>query len=202
MTRDTLVPEAQLASAVTALYADAHVQNWTHLPLAERSRAYSAWVADERIGGVLTRYMTPEATRAWIKDGPMKEYSRAIRGAGRYARFGRTGGTTTEEIIRAALGQDWSLVPDSAGVKPFHAHAVGPSGVVVYVAWDEARNFKNLVWAALKVSVERGAAGHVIVTELPGTTTARDVADAQRAIADRCGLSLHYVREQLGSKVS
>jgi hypothetical protein len=199
MTRDNLIPEAQLASVVTALYADAHLQNWTHLPLAERSRAYSAWVENEDIGGVLTKYMTPEATRAWIKDGPMKEYARAIRGAGRYARFGHTGGTTTEDIIRAALGDEWSLAPNSSGVKPFHADAIGPTGDVVFIAWDESRNFKNLIWASLKASVERGVAGHVIVTEPPGTTTPRDIAEAQRAIAARCSLSLHFVREQLGS---
>jgi hypothetical protein len=198
MTRDTLIPEAQLASVVTALYEEAHAKNWTHLPPRDRSQVYSAWVDDERIGGILTKYMTPEAARAWIKDGPMKEYGRALRGAGRYARFGGSGGTTAQEIIRAALGDGWRLVADSMGIKPFHAQATD-GGTTVYVAWDEGRNFKNLVWAALRASVELGIPGHVVVTEPPGTTTARDLADTQGAIARRCGLELHYVREQFGS---
>lgn len=199
MTRDTLVPETQLATVVTALYEDAQAKNWTYLPPRDRSQAYSAWVEDARIGGVLTRYMTPEAARAWIKDGPMKEYGRALRGTGRYARFGRSGGTTAEDIIHAALGDGWQLVEGSAGIKPFHARATDADGAIVYLAWDEGRNFKNLVWAALRASVELGIPGHVVVTEPPGSTTARDVADGQDAIAQRCGLTLHHVREQLGS---
>jgi hypothetical protein len=199
MTRDTLIPEAQLASVVTALYEDAHAKNWSHLPPRDRSRAYSAWVDDARIGGILTSYMAPEAARAWIKDGPMKEYGRALRGTGRYARFGKSGGTTAKDIIRAALGDGWTLVEGTDGIKPFHAQASDQSGAQAYLAWDLARNFRNLIWAALRASVELGVPGHVVVTEPPGTATAREVIDGHTAIARRCGLSIHYVREQLGS---
>lgn len=199
MTRDTLVPEAQLANVVTALYEDAQAKNWSHLPSRDRSQVYSAWVDDARIGGVLTKYMTPEAARAWIKDGPMKEYGRALRGSGRYARFGNVGATTAEDIIRAVLGDGWTLVTGSDGIKPFHAQASDATGATAYLAWDQARNFKNLVWAALRASVELGLPGHVIVTEPPGITTPRDIADGHKAITARCRLGLHYVREQLGS---
>lgn len=201
MRRDTLVPEAQLAEVVIALYEDAHSQDWTHLSLGDRSRMYSAWVEDERVGAVLTMYMTPEAARAWIKDGPMKEYGRALRGTGRYAKFGRKGGTSAIEIIKAALGQEWSIVEGSVGVKPFHAKATHGEETV-YVAWDESRNFKNLVWAALRASVEDSVEGHVVVTEPQGFKTPREVVELQKAIAHRCGLSLHHVREQFGSRQS
>jgi hypothetical protein len=118
---------------------------------------------------------------------------------GRYARFGKSGGTTAQDIIRTALGAGWTLVEGTSGIKPFHAHAADQNGALAYLAWDEARNFKNLVWAALRASVDLGIPGHVVVTEPPGTVTARDVADGHTAIASRCGLSVHYVREQLGS---
>ena len=199
MTRDTLIPEAQLATVVTALYEDARAKNWIHLPPRARSQTYSAWVEDARVGAILTKYMAPEAARAWIKDGPMKEYSRALRGTGRYARFGSSGGTTSEDLIRAALGDGWHVVEGTAGIKPFHAQATNLDGEVVYLAWDEGRNFKNLVWASLRASVELDIPGHVIVTEPPGTATARDAVEGQTAIAQRCGLKLHYVREQFGS---
>ncbi len=199
MTRDALVPEAQLDDVVTALYEDANAWNWSHLPPRDRSQAYSAWVEDPRVGAILTKYMSPEAARGWIKDGPMKEYARALRGMGRYAKFGNSGGSTTQDIIRAALGECWTLVEGTAGIKPFHAQAVNQDGALTYLAWGEARNFKNLVWAALRASVDLGVAGHVIVTEPPGTATGRDAALAHSAITKRCGLALHYVREQLGS---
>lgn len=202
MRRDTLVPEAQLADVVKALYDGAQTQNWTHLSPGDRSRAYSAWVDDERVGGVLTKYMTPEAARAWIKDGPMKEYSRALRGTGRYARFGVFESTSPIDIVHAALGANWHLVENTLGVKPHHAIAANESGEMAYVAWDESRNFKNLVWAALRASVESDVTGHVIVTEPPGVSTSRDVVETQRALVARCGLSIHYVREQFGSRSS
>lgn len=200
MTRDALVPEAQLAGVVEALYGDAQAMNWIHLPARDRSRAYGAWVEDERIGGVLTKFMTPEAARGWIKDGPMKEYGRSLRGVGRYARFGRSGGTTAEDIIRAALGDGWRVVEGTSGIKPFHAQAIDGGGRLAYLAWDEGRNFKNLVWAALRTSVELGIPGHVVVTEPPGSPTSREVVESQKSIAARCDLDLHHVREQLGSR--
>lgn len=195
-----MVPEAQLSEVITALYEDADAQSWSHLSPGDRSRAYSAWVEDERVGGILTKYMTPEAARAWIKDGPMKEYRRALRGGGRYAKFGTAGGTTAADIIAQVLGAQWSVLDGTVGDKPFHARAIGPGGATTYLAWDEARNFKNVVWAALRTSVELGIPGHVVVTEPQGATTSKDIADLHNAITERCDLSLHYVREQFGSK--
>jgi hypothetical protein len=199
MTRDNLIPDAHLSGVVTILYDDAHAKSWSHLPPRDRSALYNSWVEDERVGGVLTRYMSPEAARAWIKDGPMKEYGRALRGTGRYARFGRSGGTTVEDILRASLGQDWTLVDGSVGIKPFHAQAESRSGHHAFLTWDEGRNFKNLVWAALRASVDLGIPGHVIVTQPQGATTTRETAEMHAKIAQRCNLTLHYVREQLGT---
>lgn len=199
MTRENLIPDVQLASVVTVIYEDAHAKSWSHLPPRDRSSLYTAWVEDERVGGVLTKYMSPEAARAWIKDGPMKEYGRALRGAGRYARFGGSGGTTALDILRASLGKDWTLIDGTVGIKPFHAQAQDENGVRAYLAWDEGRNFKNLVWAALRASIDLDIPGHVIVTEPQGVTTSRESADIHAAIARRCGLGIHYVREQLGS---
>lgn len=198
MTRDNLLAIGQLDAVVTALYADAEAMDWTHLPLRDRTKAYAAWVDDPRIGGVLNRYMAPEAARAWIKDGPMKEYSKALRGSGRYARYGRSGGTTPDDIVRVALGRDWRVVEGTLGTKPFHAKAANSAGDIVYVAWDEGRNFKNVVWAALRASVEMGLPGHVVVTEPPGTVTPREQSHTYAAMARRCRLDLHFVREQLG----
>lgn len=199
MTRDNLIPDVHLSGVVTVLYEQAQARSWRHLPPRDRSALYNAWVEDERVGGVLTQYMSPEAARAWIKDGPMKEYGRALRGTGRYARFGRSGGTTVEDILRASLGRDWTVVDGSVGIKPFHAQAENRTGQLAYLAWDEARNFKNLVWAALRASVDLGIPGHVVVTEPQGATTPRETAEMHSLITQRCNLTIHYVREQLGT---
>lgn len=198
MRRDTLLPEEQLSLVITALYADAEDRGWDTLSLADRSRAYGDWVDDERIGGVLTKYMAPEAARSWIKDGPMKEYNRANRGTGRYARFGRQGGTGPADIVVKALGTEASVIEGSVGVKPSHCHATTPSGETVYLAWGEARNFRDLLWAALRISVERGLDAHIVVMEPPGRTTTAEAILMQKSLADRCGLTVHHMRERLG----
>jgi hypothetical protein len=200
MRRDALLPEERLARVVTVLYADADVRGWDTLPLADRSRAYSEWVEDERVGGILTKYMTPEAARSWIKDGPMKEYSRATRGTGRYSRFGRQGGTGPVDIAVTALGPAAVIIDGSVGVKPSHCHAETASGEMVYLVWGEARNFRNLLWAALRASIETDYCAHIVVTEPPGKATTTDEVLTHKALAERCGLSVHHMRERLGDK--
>src|SRR3954451_17870778 len=166
-----ILPEEQLAAVVTALYADADVAGWDTLSLADRTRTYSAWVEDPRVGGILTRYMPSEAARTWIKDGPMKEYGRARRGAGRYARFGRQGGTTAADVVRFVLGDGATVVDGTYGDKPFHCMANDDRGQTNYVAWGGARNLRNLLWAALRAAVEDGLPAHIVVMEPPDLTS-------------------------------
>lgn len=198
MRRDALLPDEQLSLVVTALYADADHRGWDTLPLADRTRAYGDWVEDMHVGGILTKYMTPEAARSWIKDGPMKEYSRAARGTGRYARFGRQGGTGPNEIALTVLGQGARIVVGSVGVKPSHCLAITPAGETVYLAWGETKNFRNLLWATLRASVESGHDAHIVVMEPPGRATTTDEIQAHKALAARCGLGIHHMRERLG----
>lgn len=201
MKRATLLPPDQLATVVTAIYDDAERRGWDTMPARERSRAYSDWVDDPGVGGILTRYMTPEAARAWIKDGPMKEYARANRGAGRYAEFGRAGGTSAADVVTTALGPAAAVVPGTEGVKPLHCLAVDAQGETAYIAWGDTRNFRNLVWAALRAAVHDGQDGHVVITEPPGHVTPSSAAKTHQALVDRCGLRLHYMREVLGERV-
>lgn len=200
MKRESLLPEALLAEVVTALYSDADRLGWSTLPLRDRSRAYSAWVEDDRVGGILTGFMTPEAARAWIKDGPMKEYARATRGAGRYARFGRSGGTTADDVVKAALGPEAEVMTGSEGIKPFHCIAATDDRGRHFVAWGDGRNLRNLFWAGLRAAVEDGLPAHVVVMEPPGYTTPGEEVKRQAAFAERCGLELHYMREVLGTR--
>jgi hypothetical protein len=200
MRRPTLLPEEQLALVVTALYEAADAQGWDTLPLADRSNAYGNWVEDPRVGGILTQYMSPEAARSWIKDGPMKEYRRAARGTGRYARFGRQGGTGPADIVASILGAEAELLEHTVGDKPSHCLARMPTGEVTYLAWDEAGNLKNIVWAALSASIEHGCSAHAIVMEGPGRSTTKADAQIHAAIAARCGIGIHHMREQIGQR--
>lgn len=198
MSRDGLLPAHQLAAVVTALYAHADEAGWSALPPQERSLYYAQWVDAPDVGKVLTRFMTPEQARSWIKDGPMKEYANACRGTGRYARFGRHGGTGPAEVAEAALGAGATVVPGTEGVKPPHCLATDSAGDTGYLVWGEAGNFRNLLWAALRAAVTDGLPAHVVVLEPPGRPTPTAEANTHRAMARRCRLGLHYLPEVLG----
>ncbi|MFW3171157.1 hypothetical protein [Geodermatophilus sp. CPCC 206100] len=198
MSRDRTLPAHQLAAVVTALYARADDVGWSTLTPQERTRHYAEWVETPDVGKILAAYMTPEKARTWIKDGPMKEYVNASRGTGRYARFGRHGGTGPTDVAAAALGPAATVVPGSQGVKPPHCLAEDPAGTTSYLAWGEAGNFRNLLWAALRAAVVDGLPAHVVVLEPPGRPTPSADIKTHRAMAQRCDLGLHYLPEVAG----
>lgn len=198
MRGDTAIPAAQLSAVITAIYRDADSAGWPTLSPQDRSAWYGKWLDDPQVGGILQRYLTPEAARSWIKDGPMKEYANALRGMGRYAAYGRTGGTTHIDIAFVALGQGAVVVPDTAGVKPAHCEATDPSGTRSYLAWGTSSNFRNLLWAALRASVLNGMPAHVVILEPPGAATPTALVQEQEALAKRCAVSVHYMTEKLG----
>lgn len=195
--RDKLLPPAVREQVVRAIYADADRLGWQTLPLADRTATFNRWIEDERVGGPLTRFMTPEQARSWIKDGPMKEYGRALRGAGRFAAYGRQGGTGPNDVVRHALGPTATLVEGSLGSKPLHCLGA-IDGATAYIAWDHSRNFKNLLWAALRASALDGLDAHLVVLEPPGTASPPELVKEQQKLAERCALTVHRMREVLG----
>jgi len=196
--RDKLLPAAVRERVVRAIYADADRLGWQTLSLADRTATFNQWIEDDRVGGPLTRFMTPEQARSWIKDGPMKEYGRALRGAGRFAEYGRQGGTGPVDVVRHALGPTAAVVDGSLGSKPLHC--LGEvDGTASYVAWGDNRNFKNLLWAALRASALDGVDAHLVVLEPPGTASASELVKEQQKLAERCGLTVHRMREVLGA---
>lgn len=199
--RDALIPAGKLADIVRALYADAERLDWEHLPLPQRTAQYGRWVTDPAVGGVLTRFMTSEQARSWIKDGPLKEFTRARRGTGRYAQYGQPGGTGPIDVVRAALGDGWAIVPGSVGVKPSHCRAERHADRA-YLVWGKAANFRHLVWAALRYVVDEPGQVIVVVTELAERPTPRDEVDWHKRVTQRCGLRIVHMREHLASSES
>lgn len=198
MRREGAVPNHQLDAVIAATYASADQLNWGGLTPQERTRNYDRWLDEPTIGGVLTAYMNPEKARTWIKDGPMKEYAQARRGVGRYARFGRQGGTGPADVVVAALGPGAQTVPGTQKVKPSRCRAEDATGATAQVVWGEADNFKNLLWSALRTAVEERVPAHVVVLEPPGPPTPAPAVRVHRALADRCDVTLHYLTEVLG----
>src|SRR5689334_15467206 len=88
---------------VSQLFQDADQMDWAHLSATARSAQYAKWVQDPEVGGRLTQFITPEQARVWIKDGPMKEWARAVSGIGKYAPLVPQPGATPTQLVNMAL---------------------------------------------------------------------------------------------------
>lgn len=189
------VPSEQLDDVIRTIYSDADRLDWEHLIPARRTDQYDRWITTPEVGGILTAYMTSESARSWIKDGPMKEYGRARRGAGRYARFGQPPGTTPEKVVAHAFGAKFQLIPDSVGIKPFHCSAKS-SRETVFVVWGESRNLRHLVWAGISHAADHPQ-NRVAIVLMESISRPAIMAGGgrEKRIAERCGFELHHMRE-------
>lgn len=188
------LPRDQVESVVKALYSAADRLDWEHQPPSVRTAQYDDWVTDAEIGGILTRYMSAENARSWIKDGPMKEYGRARLGAGRYAKYGTPSGPSPEQLAVHALGTGASVIDGSIGVKPFHC-IVGSDSTTTYLVWESAQNLRHLVWACINylASHSNHEACILILETLEHPVTQAEKARHTR-IAERCSISIKYYR--------
>ena len=187
------VPAEVRAEVIRHLYADAERLDWENLGVREKSRQYWNWLEDEAVGGKLLRFIPSQVSvRVWMKDGPMKEYSRAVLGVGPNASYVEHPRCTPESVVAAALGADWTVVPDSIEVKPARCWARSAEGKAM-VIWGKGEDFKYLVFAALELLVAGGGAASIAIVEASANPTGRAERKRMDAIADRCGARLRFI---------
>ena len=178
---------------VTRLFQDAHSLDWAHLAVTARSAQYAKWVQDAEVGGVLTRFMTPEQARVWIKDGPMKEWVRATSGIGKYAPLVPEPSATAAHLVHRALGADWSVRDETQRIKPLRVNAAHGEEEVTFT-WGPEKDFKHLVWAALQAGANGDSTPWVLcVTSTFKSPVPANVRQAHLRIAARCGLRVTHV---------
>lgn len=177
---------------VSSLFADMERLGWEGMTPRQRTSQYGEWIKHPEIGQKLAEWMAPEEARVWIKDGPVKEYPRALAGVGKYAPLAN-GSTSFADLVQRALGAGWISDPATLSVKPLRVEAHHDEETVV-LAWGPARDLKHLVWAALNAEASGDSREWVLV--VTGTFT-RPVTASEKAkqlrIARRCGLRLVHV---------
>jgi hypothetical protein len=181
-------------AVIERLYADAERIDWENLSVAEKSKQYANWLEDEEIGGRLLSFKPSElAVRLWMKDGPMKEYSRAVLGVGPNAGYVDNPRCTPDSVVRAALGTGWAVVPGSVEVKPARCRASGPEREVV-VIWGKKEDFKYLIYAALELLVCGAEVASAAIVETVADPTGKAERERMGKIAERCGISLRFIK--------
>lgn len=134
---------ATVAREVLDRAVDIH---WEELSFRARSAAYSEWVEDPSIGGIIGQYLAPDRIRLWIKDGPIKEYQRARRGHGPYAKLIAGAEGLEKDIALAVCGPGWSVKEGSIEIKPPHFTATNSNDDEVDVIWGSFVELKHVVW--------------------------------------------------------
>lgn len=188
-----LIPDKIELEVVTHLFADAERLKWTYMNVLERSRQYKEWLQDPRVGGTLGRFMASEEVRVWIKDGPMKEFARAVHGQGKYAHLIAGRAPTPDSIVRKALGDEWQVLAGSQRIKPLRVTAYRGEDEVTF-AWGPVRDFKHLVWAALSTLADGQTRSWVLcLTASFVNPTPRNVQAHNLRVAERCGLKVIHL---------
>lgn len=183
---------------VRVLYEQAAEVNWTYLSDAERTKLYRQWTADPQIGGRLLPFVgVPENVRPWIKDGPMKEYTRATYGVGKYGPLVAKLPTSVETLVEKALGAGWSVDMESLDIKPLKVVIRREDEEVEQrFTWGPVRDFKHLAWAAITAQADGDPLPWVICAV---DSFVRRVTPAQKAtherIAQRLGLVMAHVTD-------
>ncbi|MDP9092427.1 MAG: hypothetical protein DLM61_15675 [Pseudonocardiales bacterium] len=187
------IPKDVETKVVTRLYGDAKTLDWATLTPQQHSAQYTKWVDDPEVGGRLREYLSASDARVWIKDGPMKEWSRSLSGVGKYANLVDGADDTPARLARKALGDGWEVDSDTLRVKPLRVTARNEEDETI-LTWAPATGLKHLVWAALTASAQGDSREWVLcVVETFTKPTPANEKQAHQRLAKRCGLRLVHV---------
>ncbi|WP_427890524.1 hypothetical protein ACQHIV_00475 [Kribbella sp. GL6] len=192
---DISLPKDVRDAVLTELYRQIGELPWMMMPGRQKTRWYSEWIEDPSIGGELADYQTAEGMRVWLKDGPLKEYARAIEGVGPYARYTTRRLTPPSGFLRALLGQQWRVVPESIGEKPMHC-LISNEITQRYVCWGGQRTYRDLLWAAINEAVRLRAVPLIVVYTFEGEQVQKSQQKQQEQLAEHCGVELMYVERR------
>lgn len=191
----TRVPRAVETRVVTQLYADATTLGWLNLTPRDHSAQYAEWVQDPEVGGQLRPYLSDDELRIWIKDGPMKELSRASNGVGRFADLVPGAAQIPAQLVAQVFGPDWEVRAGTVVGKPLRltaCHTTDDSEAVL--AWGAPADLKHLTWAALKGAADGDTRPWVLcVIETFTRRTPANEKHAHQRLAERCQLTVKHV---------
>lgn len=175
------IPDAVRETVVTALYEEFDELQWEQLPTKGKSEAYERFVTHPKIGGALDSFMDAGSVRVWIKDGPAKEYVRALEGVPPYSRYTTRAYPSIESVIEKVLGPEWGLVRDSVEEKPMRCEATSPSDERRFVIWGSFTSLKELIWHSM---MHRVRSPHVVPVLVVTRPSIAPLQPAQRKQAE------------------
>jgi hypothetical protein len=190
------VPKEVRDEVVRELYRQVGTMDWELMSPQSKNQQYARWIDDPDIGGRLTQFQSAEDARVWLKEGPMKEYARALDGVGLFAVFTTKRLSGPDELIRRALGEEWTIVPHSQAGKPLHCLATD-GATTRYVCWGQPGKFRDLVWAAVNKAVDLPHRPMIVVSVRDGQDVNGEERRRHEQIAAHCGVDVKHVHRRL-----
>jgi hypothetical protein len=186
------MPEDVRRKVIAELYRRADQLDWDGLRPAERSTWYTRWLDDADIGGVLDAYMTRDQARLWLKDTPMKHYTRARSGIGPYAGLVSSRLPDAPRLTRLVFGERWAVVPDSLRDKPNRC-LISNGRRRLDMIWGPPRAFPSLIWAAINAVVDETDQPAILVVTRQGERLTDGQLARHRKMGELVRVEVHHV---------
>jgi hypothetical protein len=160
------LPDQLRYAIVAQVYRQAGELDWDGLTDKERSAIYDRWLDDPSIGRELTRFLSRERARVWLKDVPMKEYSRARSGIGAFSDLATVRLPSPGQIARQVLGEDWDAIDGTISEKPNRC-VVSNGHDKRLMMWGPPKVLRDLVWAGINAIADSRQPPPVLVVAAP-----------------------------------
>jgi hypothetical protein len=186
------LPEELRRAVVAEVYRQAGNMDWDGLTDRQRSAVYDRWLDDPNIGRELTRFLSRERARVWLKDVPMKEYARARSGIGVYSDLATVRLPSPGRIARQILGEGWDLVDGTIREKPNRCVISNHCGERLMI-WGPPKTLRDLVWAGINAVADNPELRPLLVVASPRGEALGD-REMQRHIrlGQIAGLDVHH----------
>jgi hypothetical protein len=142
------LPDTLRREVVAETYRQAGEMDWEGLTDKQRSVIYNRWLDDPDIGGQLTRFLSRERARVWLKDVPMKEYARARNGIGSYANLVTVRLPSPGQIARQVQSDRWNVVDGTIQEKPNRC-LISDGHEERLMMWGPPKTLRDMVWAGI-----------------------------------------------------
>src|SRR5580692_9051203 len=142
------LPEDLRRDVVAEVYRQAGELDWEGLTDKRRSVMYNRWLDDPAVGGYLTRFLSRERARVWLKDVPMKEYSRARNGIGSFSDLVTSRLPGPEQIARQVLGDGWQSIKGTIREKPNRC-IISNGREDRLMMWGPPKTLRDIMWAGI-----------------------------------------------------
>jgi hypothetical protein len=169
------LPDDLRLDVVAEVYRQAGELDWEGLTDKRRSVMYDRWLDDPAVGGYLTRFLSRERARVWLKDVPMKEYSRARNGIGPFSDLVTSRFPSAGKIAQQVLGDGWDSVEGTTREKPNRC-LISNGRENRLMMWGPPKTLRDIMWAGIN-AVADGQPTPILVVTVP---YAHRVADDEK----------------------